>query len=75
MSCLEIAGTDIGKLGHKPCLRVSQWVTVVLKSGILGVLAILQKAIISFVMSVCLSVCVFVSIEQIGSDWKDLHEI
>jgi hypothetical protein len=35
------------------------------------VFAVLQKAIISFIMSVCLSVSVFVSIQQIGSHWKD----
>jgi len=34
-----------------------------------------QKATISFVMSVCLSVRLFVRTEQLGSHWTDFHEI
>jgi hypothetical protein len=37
----------------------------------LGAFAKLRKAIISFVVSVCLSV----RVEQLGSHWKDFHEI
>jgi len=39
--------------------------------GFLGTFAKLQKASISFVMSVCPSV----RMEQLGSHWKDFHEI
>jgi hypothetical protein len=35
----------------------------------------LRKATITFVISVCLSVCPSVRMEQLGSHWKDLHEI
>jgi hypothetical protein len=37
---------------------------------VLGVFAILRKAAISFVMSVCQSV----RMEQLGSDWKDFDK-
>jgi len=40
-------------------------------AGILGSLAKLEKATISFVMSVCPSVCVV----QLGSHLTDFHEI
>ena len=35
----------------------------------------LPNATISFVMSVCSSVCLSVGMEQLGSKWKDFHEI
>jgi hypothetical protein len=38
-------------------------------------LILLRKATISFVMFLCSSVCSSVSIEQIGSHWKDFNEI
>jgi hypothetical protein len=44
---------------------------LILASSLLGAFAKLRNATISFVMSVCPSVCM----EQLGSHWKDLHEI
>jgi hypothetical protein len=40
----------------------------------LGAFAKLRNVTISFVMSVCLSVCLFVRIEQLCSPWTDFHE-
>ena len=40
-------------------------------TNFLGAFAKLRKATISFVMSVCLSL----RMEQLGSHWKDFHEI
>ena len=39
----------------------------------LGAFAVLRKATINFVRSVCL--CLSVRMEQLGSLWTDLHEI
>jgi hypothetical protein len=41
---------------------------------LLGTFAKLRKATISFVMSVQLSVCLSVRIEQLGSHWTDFHD-
>ena len=41
------------------------------RSILLGAFAKLRNAAISFIMSVCLSV----RMEQLGSQWKDSHEI
>jgi len=41
----------------------------------LGSLAKLRKATISFVMSVLLSVCSSLWMEQIGCHWTDFHKI
>ena len=41
----------------------------------LGAFAKLRKVTVSFVMSVCPTVCVSVRVEQLGSHWTDLHEI
>ena len=43
--------------------------------GYLGGFAKLRKATITFVMSVCLSVCPYVRMEQIVSHWTGFHEI
>ena len=45
---------------------------LLLEYTVLGVVAKLRKVTISFVMSVCLSVCPSV---RLGSYWKDFHEI
>jgi len=41
----------------------------------LGALAKLLKTTISFAMSVCLSVLLFVLMEQLGSHWAEYNEI
>jgi heme/copper-type cytochrome/quinol oxidase subunit 4 len=45
------------------------------KDQILDMFAKLRKATISFIMSVHLSVCPFICVEQLGSHWMDFHEI
>ena len=48
------------------CVKLCYW-----WNPFLGMLANLQKATISFVMSVCL----FIHMEQLISNWRDFHEI
>jgi len=43
--------------------------------GILGSFAKLRKATIIFIISVCLSACPSVHMEQLGSQSTDIHEI
>ena len=43
--------------------------------SLLGKFTKLRKITTSFVMSVCLSVCLFVHMEQTGSHWMNFHEI
>jgi hypothetical protein len=43
--------------------------------SLLGAFAKLRKATISFIVSVCLSVCPSVRMKQLGSNLTDFHEI
>ena len=85
LDMLPFKGTMMGVLAT--VLANSTW-DIILKIrrflSLLGVLTKLRKATISFVMSsVCLSVCPSVSlsvrpsvcIEQLDSNWTDVHEI
>ena len=59
-------------LSHSSLLRSSKdSLTSVATSGAFKKL---RKTIVSFVVSVCLSVLSFVRMEQLGCHWKDFHE-
>jgi len=65
---IYVVCTDPGnKQRYSPCTELTDW--------FLGAFSNLRKADINFFISVCPSVLLPVHVLQLGSCWKDFHEV
>jgi len=51
------------------------FIRIVIYDGLLGAFPTLREAIIGLSTTICMSVCLSVHTEQLGSNWTDFHEI